>query len=160
MKPINIAEDFIVPVDLITDTFRLEVLSPAVGEKDYDAVMSSRERLRTVFSENTEWPRDNMTLQDNIRDLEKHKKEFDEKIAFAYTVLEPSGEKCIGCVYIDPPSKNDYDCEVYLWVRDSEFHLDKLLFDTIKEWLTNTWGFRNPVFPGREISWCDWKKSH
>ena len=58
--------NFDVPETITTDSFCLTVLSPAVCEIDYEAVMSSKTRLRKVFDMSTEWPHDSMTLEDNF----------------------------------------------------------------------------------------------
>ena len=155
MKNELVPKDFFVPESLSTKHFWFEPLSPRVAEIDYEAVMSSRERLRKVFESNDTWPKDEMTLEENISDLERHEKEFYERKAFAYTVLSPNKEKCLGCVYIDPPTDTQFDCEAYLWVRDSEIPLDKELFITVKNWLDNSWPFSNPSFPGREVEWTN-----
>ena len=157
MKNNFVAADFKVPDSLLTDKYRLEILTPNVTALDYDAVMSSKKRLRNVFGENTEWPKDDMTLEDNTEDLRRHEKEFKAREAFAYTVLTLSGNKCIGCVYIDPTKVPDFDCEVYLWVRDSEITLDDHLYKNVRSWLQSSWPFKKIAFPGREISWSDWK---
>ena len=148
--------NFDVPETITTDSFCLTVLSPAVCEIDYEAVMSSKTRLRKVFDMSTEWPHDSMTLEDNLRDLENHETEFKSRKAFAYTVLTKSQNRCIGCVYIDPCKFKGFDSEVYLWVRDDCIHLDKELFEFVSHWLRNYWPFTNVAFPGREISWPKW----
>ena len=153
-----VPKDFVIPKSLKSNLFLLEVLSPEVAEIDYDAVMSSRVRLRSVFGKSTEWPSDNLSLEDNINDLEKHKKEFEERVAFAYTVLDLSRENCLGCVYIDPGKKSNFDCEIYLWVRDSHINLDSELYNTVKFWIESNWPFKQIVFPGREISWDKWNE--
>ncbi|MBN1301742.1 MAG: hypothetical protein JW995_11055 [Melioribacteraceae bacterium] len=152
-----VPDDLKVPLSFIKDKYKLELLSPEVAELDYEAVVSSRERLRNVFGENTVWPADNLTLEDNIKDLERHFKEYEQRKAFTYTVLSISGDRCIGCVYIEPSFSPNYDCEVYLWVRDDELELDPALYMDIQEWIRQDWPFKNPVFPGREISWKEWK---
>ncbi len=151
-----VPKDFVIPLPLKTDNYRLEILTPKVGKIDYQAVMSSKERLRSVFGESTQWPKDDLSLEENIEDLRRHEKEFLQRKAFAYTVLNPTGDKCIGCVYIDPSYKIKYDCEVYLWVRDSELTLDKDLYQNVKSWLNMHWPFKNTAFPGREITWEEW----
>lgn len=148
--------DFVVPESLLTDRYRLEVLRAEVGELDYDAVMSSKERLRTVFCESEDWPADDMPLQENVAELERHEAEFRSRQAFAYTVLAPSRDRCLGCVYIYPPTVAGFDCEVYLWVRDSEAALDDALYKHVRHWLNTEWPFEHPAFPGREIPWTDW----
>jgi hypothetical protein len=157
MRKYFVPADFKVPESLITDSYRLEILTPKITGLDYDAVMSSKERLRNVFGESTEWPKDDMTLEDNTEDLKKHEEEFNSRKAFAYTVLTLSGDKCIGCVYIDSPKVPEYDCEVYLWVRDSEISLDDNLYQNVHNWIQSSWPFKRIAFPGREISWSDWK---
>lgn len=151
-----VAASFAVPRGLITDTYRLEVLTPAVAELDYDAVMSSKDRLRDVFSANDRWPADGMTLAQNIADLRKHEAEFHGRQAFAYTVLAPDAMLCLGCVYLYPSTVTGYDCEVYLWVRTSARHLDAVLHEDVRRWLASQWPFECPAFPGREISWPQW----
>lgn len=148
-----VSENFDVPEKFITPNFHLEKLSPKVAEFDYEAVMTSKERLRQVFQENDTWPKDDMTLEENIKDLERHEKEFNNREAFAYTVLSLDKKKCIGCVYIDPPTNDDWDCEIYMWVRDDEVDLDNVLFNTIKNWIKSEWPFNKIMYPGREHSW-------
>ena len=61
--------------------------------------------------------------------------------------------------YINPSEKEIFDSEVYLWVRSSELKngLDQLLYETVKNWINEKWQLNNVVYPGREISWNDWK---
>lgn len=160
MERMFVPEDFAVPESLSTDRYRLEVLRPGVAEFDYAAVMSSRERLRQVFAEDDDWPADDMTLEFNIGDLERHEAEFRAREAFAYTVLSPARDRCLGCVYLYPPCVSDHDCEVYLWVRQSEADLDAHLYATIRSWLKTDWPFEKPAFPGREIPWNEWQGTH
>ncbi len=157
MTKVFVPQEFVVPESFMTDRYRLEMLSPSVADIDYDAVMSSKVRLRTVFSEHTEWPKDDMSLEDNIKDLKRHETEFKSRQAFAYTVLTLAREKCIGCVYIDPSTVSEFDCEVYLWVRESDLALDADLYKNIRHWLVNRWPFEHIAFPGREIYWDTWK---
>lgn len=153
-----VPKDYIVPTSLKSEQFQLQILSPKVGEIDYEAVMSSKIRLRNVFGSSTEWPSENLTLEDNINDLTRHQKEFEHREAFAYTVLDLSGERCLGCVYIEPSDKSTFDCVVYLWVRDSHIKLDSDLFAIIKNWIKTSWPFEKVIFPGRDISWDKWNE--
>jgi len=150
-----LSEKFNPPENFHNSEFFLTVLEPNVTEIDYEAVMSSKDRLRQVFFKNDEWPNDNMTLEENTKDLIRHELEFKQKKAFAYSVFSRDKENYIGCVYINPTTKRNYDCEVFLWVRDSQIHLDKALFDNTKKWLKD-WPVKKIAFPGREISWKEW----
>lgn len=158
MKKNFVPKNFNIPLKFRTDKYKLEVLTPKVGEIDYDAVMSSKERLRSVFARCTEWPKDKMTLKENINDLRRHEQEFLDRKAFAYTVLNLTGDYCIGCVYIEPSSKINFDCEVYLWVRNSEIKFDPDLYQNIKSWIKTEWPFKNAAFPGRDIAWAEWNQ--
>jgi hypothetical protein len=152
-----VPNDFVVPEKLETDRFRLRMLTVDDVEKDYEAVMSSREYLSNPLDENS-WPKENMTLEENLQDLRRHQNEFINRIAFAYTVVSLDESKCLGCVYIDSSEKEIFDAEVYLWTRTSELKngLDELLYETVKNWVKDRWPFNNVAYPGREISWNEW----
>ena len=67
-------------------------------------------------------------------------------------------EVCLGCLYVYPSDKEDYDAKIMMWVRQSELKngLDEHVFKNVKAWIEDSWTFKNPEFPGREISWQDW----
>jgi hypothetical protein len=120
--------------------------------------MSSQKRLQGIFGLGSEWPKSNLTLKENIASLKIHKREFESREAFAYSVFNKSKDKCLGSVYIDPSASPNYDCEVYLWVRDDSIELDKELYQTVLYWLSKTWHFSKVAFPGRCISWVEWDR--
>ena len=153
---INLPSNFNAPENYKTDEFYFAVLKPSITEIDYQAVMSSRKNLRKIFSANDAWPSENMTIEENTQDLIRHESEFRQKKAFAYSVFTTNKDEYIGCVYINPTIKNDFDCEVYLWVKDSRNALDQKLFQEIKKWLLGYWNLNAVAFPGRDISWNDW----
>jgi len=153
--------NFAVPTSFADHNFQLEILEQSVVELDYEAVMSSRVNLRSVFAENDEWPADDMTLEENMNDLVIHEKEFKAREAFAYTVLSPDKSCCIGCLYIEPCNREGIDAEIYFWIRDDILHLEAEFEKTIKNWLTRSWPFNRIVFPGRDIAWKEWgTRSH
>lgn len=139
-----------VPAKLETERFRLRKLSVSDAEKDYEAVMSSRKLLKSMFE--GDWPRETFTLEENRKDLERHQKEFDHQEAFAYTVVSLDERVVLGCVYINPSKDGESDATVHLWVRQSEYDkgLDSVLFKTVKEWIKSEWPFKKVVYPGRE----------
>ena len=125
-------------------------------EKDYDAVMSSREHLRSLASQEDEedtWPEENMTIEEDLADLARHQDEFLKREAFVYTVMSLDESRCLGCVYINPSEKKDFDTEIYLWARTSELKsgLEELLFETVKNWIEEKWPFNKVAFPGVKI---------
>lgn len=151
-----VSDTFVLPEHLRNEQFQFEMLAPEYGEIDYDAVMSSRDRLTHVFSENDRWPRATLTLENNIADLQRHEAEFKRREAFAYAVFSADKQRYIGCVYLFRSEVPEYDCKVYLWVRDSEFELDAALYKSVNAWLGESWEFSRVAYPGRDIAWADW----
>ena len=150
--------DFVIPEGLETSEFRLRMLSVNDVVKDYDAVMSSVDHCRTIWP-GGKWP-EGLTLEQNLIDLGWHQKEFQTRRSFAYTVVNLSGSKVIGCVYVDPTRKRGHDAEVYLWARQSELAggLEDRLYVAIKEWIAKDWPFKSAAFPGRDIAWKNWRE--
>ena len=156
--PSFIDESFAVPLSLATENFHFTVLEDSLAILDFEAVMSSQKRLVGIFGLGSEWPKSTMSLAENIESLKVHKQEFDSREAFAYSVLNPNKTKCLGCVYIDPSRSQQYDCDVYLWIRDDNLALEKELYNTVHTWLSTEWPFSKIAFPGRCISWAEWQK--
>ena len=156
-NPPIVPDDFQVPLVLETERMRLRPLTMADAERDYAAVMSSEHRLKTVFRENGDWPT-GLTLDQNVMELGWHQTEFELRTSFAYTVVSLDESQVLGCMYIYPTSRGDYDVEVTMWVRESEADtgLDDHLFDTVSNWISATWPFRNVAYPGRIIGWEEW----
>ena len=127
-----------IPTEHGNEVLRLKVLSAAVAEHDYEAVMETRFRLRA--SSHHGWPRDGFTLDENIADLDRHEREFDNREAFAYTVVSPDESRVLGCIYVNPDDKN-HDAVVRLWVRDSERALFGFLLTTVQAWIEDIWPF-------------------
>ena len=153
-----VPKEFKVPEKLETKEFRLRMLTVNDVVKDYDAVMTSVEHLRTVWPGGS-WP-DGLTLEQDLIDLGWHQKEFQRRRSFAYTVVTPSESKVTGCVYINPTPKRGYDAVVYLWARQSELQsgLEARLLSAVRDWLAKDWPFKKVAFPGRDIDWGAWGK--
>jgi hypothetical protein len=100
-----------------------------------------------------------LTLEQNIIELGWHQTEFQLRTSFAYTVVSLDETEVLGCVYIYPSLKDEYDAEITLWVRQSRVveGLDQHLFETMESWITEIWPFRKPAYPGRHISFDDWR---
>ena len=149
--------DFTVPAKLETDEFRLRMLTVHDVVKDYDAVMSSVEHLKTIWPASG-WPV-GLTLEQNLIDLGWHQKEFQTRRSFAYTVVSLDEFMVLGCVYLDPSSKRDYDAVAFLWARQSQLEsgLEARLLAAVRGWLTDAWPFKKVAFPGRDIDWNTWR---
>jgi hypothetical protein len=138
--------------------FVLKPLAPELTKIDYEAYMSSIEHLRTTFSRGSNWPREDLTLEDARVDMETEKQRFDARTSFAYAVLSRDEKIELGCVYVYPSGRAGFDASIRLWVTQQQFDLgfDNELFAWTKVWIADDWPFLNPAFPGRDISWSDW----
>jgi hypothetical protein len=145
-----VPEDFVVPEGLMTGDFRLTPLGPQHNEADYAAWTSSIDHIRaTPGFRKGNWPRE-MSLADNLRDLERHARDFAERRGFTYTVLGTgtgTGD-VIGCVYIYPPAgqgpgdgERGLRASVASWVRADHAALDPALHDAVLAWLESDWPF-------------------
>jgi len=149
--------DFEVPPTLETSEFRLRMLTVNDMIKDYDAVMSSVDHCKAIWP-GSGWP-EGLTLEQNLVDLGWHQKEFQLSRSFAYTVVNPAESAVLGCVYIEPTRRRGYDAVAFLWARQSELAggLEERLYRAVREWLRERWPFGHVTFPGRTITWDDWK---
>ena len=154
-------KDFIVPRLKETNRFRIRPLTIHDVVKDYEAVMSSRDHLWSIFGERWGWPPEDLSLEQDLIDLGWHQKEFQLRSSFNYAVMSLDEKKLLGCVYIDPPAKASFEAEVYLWARQSELEngLEEELFEVVKKWVDQEWPFKRVVYPGRDMSWQDYEAS-
>ena len=148
---------FNVPDTLQNEHFRIRMLSVNDVVKDYDAVMSSIEHLKEMYPTSS-WPSKDLTFEQDLIDLGWHQKEFQRRSSFAYTVVSLDESQVLGCLYINPTTKGDYDASITMWVRASEVDngLDAILYDAVKNWISEDWPFKKAAYPGREINWEAW----
>jgi RimJ/RimL family protein N-acetyltransferase len=141
--------DFVAPLTLEAEHFRLEPLGPQHNEPDYEAWSSSREHIHaTPGWETSTWP-DDRTLEDNLRDLRRHADDFEQRSGFTYTVLDPATGDVIGCLYIYPDRSAVDDAHVQSWVRASRAELDAPLCRAVTEWLASEWPFERVAYAPR-----------
>jgi hypothetical protein len=148
--PNFIPASFVPPQRLDHAAFLLRPLCIHDVVKDYDAVMTSIDHLQGVFGPGQSWPRPDLTLEQDLIDLGWHQKEFQCRRSFAYTVMALDESRCLGCAYIEPTTRENFDAEAYCWIRASDAaRLDALLFETFRAWLDSAWPFTRVAFPGR-----------
>jgi hypothetical protein len=141
--------DFVAPLTLEAEQFRLEPLGPQHNDPDYDAWSSSREHIHaTPGWETSTWP-DDRTLEDNLRDLRRHADDFEQRTGFTYTVLDSATGDVIGCLYIYPDRSRESDAHVQSWVRTSRAELDGPLRRAVTEWLASEWPFERVAYAPR-----------
>lgn len=158
--------DLPVPSDLRTDEFALRPITADDAERDHDAVMETRAQLRRW--EQSSWPADDFTVEANRADLRDLERRHAAHRAFTYTVLDPGGTTCLGCVYVFPTGATfltkatvtpfrddawtDVDAVVYFWARQSATAagLDGRLLAALRTWFADAWGFARTVYVTNE----------
>jgi len=141
---------FEVPRALRTPAFRLEPLGPEHNERDFAAWTSSIDHIRaTPGFAGRAWPHE-MSLEDNLGDLEGHAADFAARTGFTFTVLEPDGDDVIGCVYIYPDRDRASVTIVRSWVRASHAQLDRPVHDAVLAWLARDWPFQHVEYAERD----------
>ena len=150
--------DFTVPDGLTTGEFRLEPLGPQHNTADYAAWTASIGHIRaTPGFAGASWPHQ-MSLAENLGDLERHAQDFVARRGFTYTVLSTATGEVIGCVYIYPPRDQGPDhpeaggrhAAVRSWVRADHAVLDPLLYHAVRAWLDRDWPFRSVEYAPRD----------
>ena len=162
---------FNIPLDCVpsihkADDLLLRPIRASDANLDFEAVMESREFLR--LWEQSTWPEDGFTIEENRADLEKLQQRHEAGESFTYTVMTPQQSKCLGCVYVFPADATMFErsnissingsqwssvsAAVYFWVRKSNLAagLDRLLLDNLRSWLADSWHFSEPVFVTNE----------
>ena len=89
-----------------------------------------------------------MTLDDNLKDLQGHARDFANRTGFTYTVRDTCSGEIIGCVYIYP-WKNEPGTRILSWVRASRAALDAPVYEAVSEWLRTAWPFTSFAYAPR-----------
>jgi hypothetical protein len=151
-----------VPAELRTDEFVVRPIVADDAELDHAAVMETRDDLR--LWEQSTWPADDFTVEANREDLVGLERRHAEHRAFTYTVKDPEGVECLGCVYIFPttaaflarsavtPVGSDSwaatDAVIYFWVRKSRMQtgMDERLLAALRIWFDEEWKLERTVY--------------
>ena len=134
------------PLGLDAVAFRLEPLGPEHSGRDYAAWSSSIEHILASpgYGPESSWPHE-MSLEENLGDLERHARDFAERTGFTYTVLD-ADDDVVGCVYVYPARDDEHDVRVQSWVRASRAELDMPLREVVAGWLARDWPFERPFY--------------
>jgi hypothetical protein len=152
-----VPDSFQVPTTYVGSNYKLVPLGPAVAELDYKAYMGSIDHIRK--SQGGNWPRPNLTMDDQAKDMAGEKAQWDGRKSFPYAVVTPDGAKELGCFYLRPSAKEGYDVVATMWVTKEAFDqgFEEQLFRDMKAWLAKSWPFQKPAWRGREISAEAWR---
>lgn len=129
-----------IPQGFQTERLRVRPLTIHDLVKDYDAVMSSRVELRGLFH-GSDWPREDLTLEQDLIDLAWHQKEFQIGGSYTYTVISLDESQVLGCIYLFPPTSPGTEADLLWWVRTSELGsgLKAHLREALRHWLIHDW---------------------
>lgn len=145
-----VPDDFAVPPPLAGPDFWLEPLGPQHNEDDYRAWTSSIAHIRaTPGFEGRSWPVPDMTLEENLGDLERHAADFAGRSGFTYTVHATGSDEVIGCVYIYPDKSGASVADVRSWVSADRASLDVVLYEAVSQWLRSAWPFAMVSYAAR-----------
>lgn len=133
---------------------------------DYEAYMSSVEHLQTTFNvddpairNGLKWP-EGTTIEQAFLDVAYVDIEHEARRSFSYVLLNHELTRQLGCLYVSPCKKVDFDVECRMWVRADELDngLDERLYRWFRNWISEVWPFDEAkvAWPGREISWAQW----
>lgn len=139
-----------VPEPLKTLRFVMEPLDEKHAELDFAALMSCRVRLREELQWG-EWPPEEFSLESNRADLRRHHDEFLRREAFAYTVLSPDREQCLGCVYLERCTEID-GVQLAFWVIDDALDVEADLVTVVLQWVHQAWSIDRVLIPLREAN--------
>ena len=140
-------ETFVAPAGLeLSSGHHLRPIRASDIELDYPAVMSSQPRLWRLFGQYWGWPPADMTIAQDLADLERHENEMARNASFNYAIFDLGETELLGCVYIDPPQEPSTDAEVAWWVVDGMVgtDLERALRDQIPGWLAGKWHLTRP----------------
>jgi hypothetical protein len=137
--------------------FRLVPLGPDVAQLDFNAYMGSIDHIRSSMGGN--WPRPDLTMADQAKDMAGEKAQWDGRKSFPYAVLTPDGAKELGCFYIRPSNKEGYDAVATMWVTKDQFDkgFETELLTDMKAWLNNAWPLKKVAWPGHDIPMAEWR---
>ncbi len=155
-------ENAVVPEMLRTEEMLIRPLQATDVELDYDAVVTSRAEL--FLRSDGAWPREGFTLAENLVDLIRHEREHRERVAFTYTVMNPTETLCLGCLYINPLTQLfqtansvtepivNASAYITFWVRQShlQIDLDRRLLEALISWFRNEWSFSQVTFVAKK----------
>ncbi len=144
--PAFVPADFEPPAAFAVGSFRLEPLGPVHNDRDYAAWTSSMDHIRSQPGyPDGRWPRE-MSVEENLADLERHARDFAERRGFTYTVLD-ADDDVVGCLYIYPCTNDVHDARIQSWLRASEATREHDFRQAIADWLVSgAWPFKTPLY--------------
>lgn len=151
-----IPREVTLPKGLDQERFHLRPITIHDVVKDYAAVMGCREYLWSLFGDAWGWPPATLTLEEDLIDLAWHQKEHQLRSTFNFAVMSPDESRLLGCVYVDPPTKQGFDAEAFWWAVPDEAGLEDEVGRAATAWIEAEWPFEQVAYPGRVQSWAEY----
>ncbi len=148
-----VPEGFVVPPELLTEHAVLRPLGPEHNVADYHAWTSSIAHIEATpgFGPPRDWPDVDLSLEGNLADMEMHRRHFDERVGFTYTILDRAApDRVVGCLYIYADPAGVADVEVRSWVIADRSELDHEIWSAVRIWLQVAWPFNSARYAPRE----------
>ena len=144
-------------------------LTPELLDIDLEAYLASPDLIR-IHSDGR-WPTDGCTREDDLSLVEQHWADHRAGRAYAYVLLDPTGLRSLGCLYLNPLT--DYlrrvgaseetltsyaagpAAMVTYWIRqDRVAELSAPVAEAVEEWLSSEWTFPHlwRVLPAEQAS--------
>ena len=151
-----VPDAFEVPREFKTEHFLIRKLRFSDVDLDYAAVMSSINIIKKTRGGS--WPDTNLTHEEDHADLGWHDREFENRTSFAYTVMNPEENECLGCFYLYPPGTRGEasqfaDVDVSFWVTEKAYEeglydeLFKTIVNFLQSWPFAKISYTNEVIP-------------
>ena len=140
-----VPDDFVVPLDLRTDRFRLEPLGPEHNERDHEAWMSSIAHIQaTPGFAGGRTGRGRCRLEQNLADLVRHAADFAARTGVhLFGARRRRGDRVRSTC--TRPTTASTTSRRPSWVRASRAELDVVLWETVSAWLAGSWPFQRPL---------------
>ncbi|MHA1199998.1 MAG: hypothetical protein ACTSQF_11775 [Candidatus Heimdallarchaeaceae archaeon] len=152
-------EDKEVPEELVFDDIKIRQLRSTDNELDYQAAIDSGFRPEG-------FPKDV-----NLEQISKHELDHNNKIEFAFTILDKNETICYGCLFVKPISPflkfaffNDRMCEhlelkdndaaISFWITPKGWNQDlfRIILGKLTEWFKNEWSYEELFYLGMRPS--------
>lgn len=140
------------PAPPTSPRFVLEPAGPQHAEREHATLTASAEHLRATVFEG--WPPPEFGVEQDRAELARHAAEFEEREAYAYTVLSPDRERSLGAVLLKPvraTRDGGHAVQLTYWVAAQEIPrgLDEHLVDSVLAWIDGAWPFDEVLVPLR-----------
>lgn len=111
-----------VPRNVVLGDYLMQILSPSDVVEDFWAVINAADQIRGVFE--VDWP-NGLTMEQNLSDLERHLREFEQQRSFAWIIRDFKGTY-IGCAYLYPKLDGQAAATGFYWMASHENRLSDL----------------------------------